>query len=160
MVPLIVLAFTFLLLLAAGRAGVKSLQNWRTPLRFAFAAMFLLTASAHFGAAREEMIRMVPPFFPRPDLIVLVTGFLEIAGAAGLVVPRTSRAAAGALAIMVMAMFPANVYAALNDLTLLGKPVTELPLRTAMQILFVAGLIALASRRELTFSRGEAAACP
>jgi uncharacterized membrane protein len=143
-----------------GRAGVTTLQNWRTPLRFAFAAMFFLTASAHFGSGREEMIGMVPPFFPRPDLIVLVTGLLEIAGGIGLIVPRTSRTAAAALALLVVAMFPANVYAALNDLTLLGKPVTELPLRTGMQIVFVAGLIALASSREPAFARAEAVACP
>lgn len=43
-----------------------------------------------------------------------------------------------------LAMFPANVHAARTDGTLAGKPVTPLPQRTALQVLFVAAAVAAA----------------
>jgi uncharacterized membrane protein YphA (DoxX/SURF4 family) len=52
--------------------------------------------------------------FPRSDLIITATGILEILGAIGLMVPRTWRAAALCLVLLLVALFPANVYAALN----------------------------------------------
>jgi uncharacterized membrane protein len=149
MAPLIVLVAAFLIFLGLGRVGVKAFEGWHTAARFAFAAMFLLTASAHFASQRQDLIRMVPPVFPRPDLIVTVTGILEILGAIGLMVPRTWRAAAWCLALLLVAMFPANVYAALHGLTLMGKPVTALPARTALQIFYVAGLVMVAWRPRL-----------
>jgi hypothetical protein len=41
-------------------------------------------------------------------------------------------------------MFPANVHAARRGLTLDGRPVTPLPARTALQVLFVAAAVAAA----------------
>src|SRR5262249_34558818 len=72
MQPLIVLITMFLLLIIP--------LGWWDALRFALAAMFLLTASAHWGKRRPDLIRMVPSAFPRPDLIVTITGVLEIFG--------------------------------------------------------------------------------
>ncbi|HEY6066298.1 MAG TPA: hypothetical protein VIY96_09095 [Thermoanaerobaculia bacterium] len=69
---------------------------------------------------------------------MFTTGVLEILGAIGLLVPATRRLAAGGLALMLVALFPANVSAARRRLTLRGKPVTPLPLRLAIQLLFLA----------------------
>ncbi len=148
MAPLIALILGFALFRLAGRLGVKALDGWQPALRWALALMFLVTASAHFGRGRADLIAMVPPLFPRPDLLVTATGILEILGAIGLVVPRTSRAAAIGLILLMLAMFPANVYASLHGLTLMGKPVTPLPLRTALQVVFVAAAAATLIRRE------------
>jgi uncharacterized membrane protein len=138
MVPLSVLIIGFVLFRIAGRLGVKALDGWQPALRDALAIMFLVTASAHWGRGRADLIAMVPPLIPRPDLMVTITGVFEILGAIGLLVPRASRAAAIGLILLLLAVFPANVYAALNDLQLLGKPVTPLAERTAMQIAFLA----------------------
>jgi uncharacterized membrane protein len=86
---------------------------------------------------------MVPPQFQRPDLIVTITGILEIFGAIGLMVRPTVRAAAGCLALLLLAMFPANVYAAIHGMTIGGTPATALVPRTLMQLFFVAGLLML-----------------
>jgi len=83
---------------------------------------------------------MVPAAFSQPDLIVTITGFLEILGAAGLLLPATARAAALCLALLLMAMFPANVSAARRNLTIGGKAATGLPLRTLLQVVFIAAL--------------------
>ena len=147
MVPTLVLTVSFLVFVVLGRLGVSRLRDWRTALRWALALMFLVTASAHFGNGRDDLIRMVPPVFPLPDVLVTVTGVLEILGAIGLLIPRLARAAALSLALLLAAMFPANVHAALEGLELMGDPVTPLVPRTLMQILFIGALIAAADLR-------------
>ena len=81
--------------------------------RIALAILFLFTGIAHF-IMTEPMAQMVPPPFP-PVLTVWVTGVLEILGAIGLLLPSTSRLAAWCLFVFLLAVFPANVYAALNQ---------------------------------------------
>ncbi|MEP6918532.1 MAG: hypothetical protein ABJC89_23020, partial [Acidobacteriota bacterium] len=76
------------------------------------ASLLVLTGGAHFGSLRPDLIRMVPPAFPRPDLLVTVTGVLERVGAAGLIVPRTRNLARVALALLFVALLPANIPAA------------------------------------------------
>jgi uncharacterized membrane protein len=90
------------------------------------------------------MIAMVPPRLPRPDLLVTITGLLEFAGAVGLLLPATYRLAAVCLALLMVAMFPANVYAARHRITLAGEPVTRLPLRTAEQLLYIGVALTIA----------------
>lgn len=150
MLPLYVLAVTFVVFRLAGAAGVSSLRDWRLSLRLALAAMFLLTASAHWGSKRDDLVAMVPPSFPAAELLVTFTGLCEIAGAVGLVIPRTSRLAAAFLAVLLVVMFPANVYAAQQGLSIGGRPVTPLPQRTAAQIAFIAATAAVAMRRAET----------
>ena len=107
----------------------------------------VVTASAHWGAKRADLVAMVPPAFPNPQCLVTLTGIFEIAGAIGLLVPRTSRLAAGALALLFVAMFPANIYAARQNLSIAGRPVTEIRLRTGVQVVLVAAAVALAVER-------------
>jgi uncharacterized membrane protein len=108
----------------------------------AVAAMFLLTASAHWAKRRADLIRMVPPAFPRPDLLVTLTGIAELAGAIGMLWVPVTRAASVGLAILLVALFPANVYAARNQLTIDGRKVPGLFLRTVLQIVFLSAVIA------------------
>jgi uncharacterized membrane protein len=68
-------------------------------------------------------------------------GFLyracELAGAIGLVIPETRRAAGIALILFFIAVLPANIHAARAGVTLRGRPATPLWLRVPMQILFI-----------------------
>jgi uncharacterized membrane protein len=135
--PLITLITVTALLLVAGAAGVRGLRPWPVAVRGGLAAMFTLTGVVHFVGKRQELIAMVPPALPAPELLVTVTGVLELAGAVGLLLPRTAPWAAGALAALLVAMFPANVHAALEGF---GTP---LPARTLMQLVFLAATIAV-----------------
>lgn len=103
--------------------------------------MLLLTATAHWGKRRSDLIRMVPPSFPRRDLIVTATGWLEIAAAIGIMIPATSEAASVCLTVLLIAMFPANVRAAREKLTIGGKPVPGLFVRTLLQLIFITAVI-------------------
>ena len=73
MVPFIFLVVLFLLFSALGRFGLPVPFGWWTSLRLALSGMFLLTASAHWGKRRPDLVRMVPPAFPQPELLVSVT---------------------------------------------------------------------------------------
>jgi uncharacterized membrane protein len=120
---------------------VAGVTSWHVCLRWGLAGMFLLTASAHWGKRRPDLIRMVPAAFPRPDRIVTVTGVLELAGAVGLLIPFTAPFAAAGLALLLVAIFPANIHAAREKMTIGGRPVTKLPLRALLQIVFIGALI-------------------
>lgn len=149
MVPFIVLVLSFVILRGVGFAGVQALDNVDLPLRIALFLMFLLGASAHWGKGRPDLLRMVPPTFPHPEFLVTLTGVLEILGAIGLLVPVTSRLAALCLTILLLAVFPANVRAARERLTILGRPAPGLLLRTVIQLVFIAALLAVASHESL-----------
>lgn len=133
MQPLILLVTVFLLL-------VFPLGCW-TALRIALATMFLLTASAHWGKRRADLIRMVPAGLPRPDLLVTITGFCEILGAVGLLISRVAPVAALGLTLLLIALFPANVRAARQGIAIAGRPATPLPARAVIQIVFLTATI-------------------
>jgi uncharacterized membrane protein len=142
MLPFFILVTTTLVLRAVGAAGGNVLQSWAWCLRGGLAAMFLFTASAHWGKLRAELIAMVPRVFPRPDLMVSMTGVCEILGAVGLLIPATAPLAAACLAILLLALFPANIRAAREGLTIGGRAATALPLRAVLQVVFVAAVLA------------------
>ena len=146
MVPLVILLVSFAVFRGLGLAGVAALDNGDLPLRMALFLVFLVTASAHWGRGRADLIRMVPPAFPRAAAIVTVTGVLEILGAVGLLVPVTARAAAICLAILLVALFPANIRAARERLTIMGRPAASVAVRSAIQVIFVSALLAAAAR--------------
>ncbi|WFE38407.1 DoxX family membrane protein [Micromonospora sp. WMMD998] len=144
MAPLIALLTGTALARIAGLLGVPALDAWHPALRVGLALMFVLTGAAHFTSRRSDLITMVPPGLPRPDLLVTLTGVLELAGALALLAPATARWAAAGLALLMLAMFPANVSAARRRLTLGGRPVTPLGARTALQVVFVSAALAVA----------------
>jgi uncharacterized membrane protein len=146
MIPLFVLLVSFVFLRVIGWIGVSAIDNADLPLRIALCLMFLLTASAHWGRGRSDLIRMVPLMLPKAELLVTFTGCLEILGTIGLVVPVTARLAAVCLAILLVALFPANVRAAHMRLMIFGRPVPSLIPRTVIQIIFISALVAVARR--------------
>ena len=140
MIVLIVLFGAWLILRGVGALGVGALASWQGSVRFALAVMFLFTGISHFNRMRHDLARMIPAIFPKPMLIVYLTGIFEFLGAAGLLMPRVRLAAGIGLILLLLGMFVANVHGALKKMTLGGRPVTGLWLRTPMQILFI-GLI-------------------
>jgi len=87
-------------------------------MRVVLAAALSGMGVAHLvpGPART-MAAMIPPALRRPPLpspgaLVALTGVCELAGAAGLLLPSTRRAAGASLLAFYAAVFPANAYAA------------------------------------------------
>lgn len=141
MEPLITLIVVTLAILALGAAGVKRLRTWPVALRGGVAAMFVLTGTVHFVGMREELINMVPPIMPYPGFIVTLTGVLELAGAIGLLWRPTVIWASGGLSLLLICMFPANVYYALSGMATDAHQ--ALFPRTLMQIVFLSATLAI-----------------
>src|SRR5215467_363603 len=141
MLPFIVLVIATLLLRGTGAVGVALFNHWIGCLRGGLAVMFLFTASAHWGKQRGDLIAMVPRVFPRPELMVSATGVLEILGAVGLLIPPIAPVAAACLAVLLISLFPANMRAARERLTIGGRPATALPMRTLLQLVFIAAVL-------------------
>jgi uncharacterized membrane protein len=120
-----------------GAAGVAFFGTWIDSARVALATMFVFTSIAHFAPMKKDLIAMVPPALPRPDLLVAFTGVAELAGAAGLLFRPTRFWAASGLMLLLALMLPANVSAVRRAVLLRGQLPTALWLRVPMQVLFI-----------------------
>ena len=87
----------------------------KTCLRSLLSAMMIVSGIAHF-VFPDKLVKIVPDWLPAPRALVLVSGFFEIAGGAGLLVSRTRRAAAWGLIALYAAVFPANVHMATHKI--------------------------------------------
>jgi uncharacterized membrane protein len=82
------------------------------------AAIFLFMGASHFREKPARgMAAMVPPSMRRsgilkPNNLVYFTGACELAGGIGILIPPTTFAASIGLALFLVAVFPANAYAA------------------------------------------------
>ncbi len=137
MLGLVILIASILIFRGLGLAGAPAFASWSADVRDGLAVMLLFTGSAHFTPVKEDLIRMTPQWVPRPRAMVFFTGLCELAGAIGLVIPETRRAAGIALILFFIAVLPANIHAARAKVTLRGRPATPLWLRLPMQILFI-----------------------
>jgi uncharacterized membrane protein len=144
MAPLITLLAGSIAARIVGWLGVDYVDTWVKAIAVGLAAMFVLTGVAHFvPPLRDNLIAIVPPQLPGPGLLVSITGVLEFLGAVGLLVPVTRVAAAVCLLLLMLAMFPANIYAARMP----NPPksmTTQLPLRTAEEIVYLAAAVVVA----------------
>ena len=138
MLMLIILVGSLLVFRASGLVGVAMFATWLESARAALAAMFLFTAVSHFTPMKKDLIAMVPPSLPRPDVLVFVTGIAEALGAVGLLISTTRLWAVYGLIALLLAMLPANISAARRGVLLRGRPATQLWFRIPMQVLFIA----------------------
>ncbi|WP_188191116.1 DoxX family protein [Nonomuraea sp. SYSU D8015] len=153
----IVLLVATLVFRLLGVLGVGRFATWRVSAAHGLAVMLVMTASAHFVPAsvtfmpnHADLVAMVPPFVPLPAFMVYLTGVLELAGAVGLVLEGTRRAAGICLALLFVVLLPANVYAALADIAFAGEPASPLWQRVPEQVLYIAVALWAATRTKST----------
>jgi uncharacterized membrane protein len=137
MVSLFVLLASFIILRGVGLLGVERLSSWRGAGRGALVVTFLFTGTSHFTSMKYDFAAMIPDPMPDGLWVIYLTGVFEIAGAIGLLLPQTRRLAGICLVLLLVAMFSANVNAALNEIPLGGQDPTPLWLRTPMQLLYI-----------------------
>lgn len=146
MAPLICLITSFLVIWGVG-LFVPYFADWHFALRAALGVMFLLTASAHWGKRRPDLIRMVPKGIGNAGTWVTATGTAEIALACGLQIGQLAHWAAAAGIVMLCCLFPANLKAAREHLTIHRRPVLPTLPRLLLQLVFIGALIAAVWRR-------------
>jgi uncharacterized membrane protein len=137
MISLFVLFVSLILLRGLGALGVKRLSSWREAARFALVIMFVFTGLSHFSSLKHDFAAMIPAPLPNGLWVIYLAGVFEIAGAIGLLIPRTRRLAGICLVVLLVALFPANVNAIINGIPLGGNAPTPLWVRGPMQLLYI-----------------------
>jgi uncharacterized membrane protein len=137
MTPLLVLVIATVLGRLAGQAGIRALSDWRSATRVGLVVMFSFTGWTHFTEMKHDYAAMVPPPLTGQLWVIYLTGLLEIAGALGLLLRSTRRLAGICLFLLLLALFPANVHAAIQDVQFRGSPPTDVWLRGVIQAVFI-----------------------
>ncbi len=98
-------------------AIIKQTRPIKEKLRIILAICIIIVGIAHFAVA-EPFIKIVPPYLPYHRELVYISGFFEILGGIGILVPPVSQAAAWGLLLLFIAVFPANINMAVNAIDL------------------------------------------
>ena len=121
------MTFFVLLLVCFGVAYIPPLARLlgaptrRDRMRVAAGLAFILASIPHFTSP-ERYLPMMPPFVPAPEAMIVVSGVAELIGGVGMLIPRTARIASWWLALLLLAIFPANVYVAIRGVNAAGLP--------------------------------------
>lgn len=84
-------------------------------------AVFMIGAGALHFVKPAPYVAIMPAFLPYPLALVYISGVFEIIFGAGLLIPRLSRLAAWGLIALFIAIFPANINMAVNELPFMGE---------------------------------------
>ncbi|GAA4466666.1 DoxX family protein [Nibrella saemangeumensis] len=78
---------------------------------YLMAGLYIVAGVLHFVSPRTYLAIM-PPYIPYPWLMVIVSGFFEVLFGVGLLFPQTRSLSAWGLILLLIAVFPANLYMA------------------------------------------------
>ena len=104
--------------------------------RFVLSAFFLVTGVMHF-VNPTPFVQIVPSYLPAPLLLVYLSGFFEVAGAIGLLLPRWRSLAGWGLIALLLAVLPANIFMLTDHPYLMGRPVPAWILWLRLPLQFV-----------------------
>ena len=93
----------------------------RSLLRLLLAAIYAPFGVVHV-VAPHGFLAIMPPGTPFPREVVIFTGLCEIAGAIGLLIPRTRRLAGVMLALYAVCVWPANIWHAFSGVSVPPLP--------------------------------------
>ena len=128
---------------------------WARASPYFFAGLLAVTGSLHF-IVPKPYADIVPDQLPAPYALVYASGVAELLCALGLAVPRTRRPAAWATALLLVAVFPANVQMALDAGDRSEAYRWGTYARLPLQVPLVLWAVAIARRREID-ARGHGA---
>ncbi len=106
--------------------------------RVVLALFFIAAGVLHFISPRPYCA-IIPPSLPSPVVLIYMSGAAEIAGGVGILLARTRKLAALGLIALLIAVFPANIYGALNGIEIFGWQIPSwlLWLRLPLQPLLI-----------------------
>lgn len=97
------------------------IERMRIVLRALVGLGFIGIGVIHF-VSPEPFLKMMPGVLPWHLGLVYLSGAAEILGGVGLLVPKTRRVATWGLLLLLLAVFPANINMAVNEIYLEGMP--------------------------------------
>lgn len=107
--------------------------------RIILSCLFLLAGTLHF-VYPDNFLSIMPPLLPAPIVFVYLSGFFELLGGAGLLIVRFRKIAAYGLIVLLIAVLPANIYMAVENVQvggILGNPIVQW-LRIPFQAVLIA----------------------
>ena len=108
---------------------------WKKLVLFGLAAFFINVGVDHF-VNPEFYLSIMPPAFPLHLEAVYISGFFEVLGGVGVLIPRLRKIAGWGLVALLVAVYPANIYMAITPEAFPEASVALLYVRLAFQFLF------------------------
>ncbi|MBY0518105.1 MAG: hypothetical protein K2P81_14445 [Bacteriovoracaceae bacterium] len=102
----------------------------------AILAIFYIMAGLNHFINPEFYMKAMPPLLPYPHFLHLFSGILEIIAGIGLFTSYSRQSSFLIIAILVI-VFPANIYVALNDGIPMGIPSSVAWIRLPFQLVFI-----------------------
>jgi uncharacterized membrane protein len=96
---------------------------------------YMFAGLMHF-VKPKMYIRIIPPNFPKPEILNLLVGIFEIIFGLGLLFDQTRSVSAIAIILLLLAVFPANIY--MYQKGAKGIPKWALLLRLPLQFALIA----------------------
>lgn len=150
LIILSLLILPYLVLTAVDRLGRGTRIEPGLRGRVGLALVFLFTGLGHF-VQTESMAQMLPPWVPMRVAIIYISGALELAAVAGLLVPRFSRLTGICLIAFLILVLPANMYAAVHRVEMGGHSVGPMYLliRVPLQLMLIGWTYWFAVRKSI-----------
>ena len=112
-------------------------------LRVILSVALITVGILHF-AIPQPFVKIMPPQLPYPLGLVYLSGFYEILGGIGLLVPPLSQPTAWGIIALFIAVYPANINMAINHIEIESIPYSGSPLFQAIRLPLQGVLIAWA----------------
>lgn len=130
-----------------------AIRPWIKPVTRLLVGLFFIGVGVLHFVNPAPFVKIMPTWLPAHLALVYISGVFEVLGGIGLIVPRTRRFAAWGLIALLIAVFPANINMAVNEIYLDGMPHEPWLLwaRLPMQLVF---MLAVAWAGELWPRRG------
>ena len=108
---------------------------WKNLVLFGLATFFIYFGIDHF-INPDFYLSIMPPSFPLHEEAVYISGFFEIVGGIGVLIPRFRKIAGWGLVALLIAVYPANIYMAISPEAFPDIPIEILYFRLVLQFLF------------------------
>ena len=100
------------------------------------ALLYLIAGINHFINPRMYL-KIIPPYLPNPKLLNQLSGATEVLLGLFLIFPNTKNYAAWGIIVLLVAVFPANLFMLQNQKASFGLPKWILLLRLPLQIVLI-----------------------
>lgn len=110
-----IISIWLILWLVSKIAWKEQLASHALKARIAFAIAYIFIGIVHL-VTPEKLTYMVPDFLPYPQALVYISGMMEIVWAILLLIPKYQPWAGWGIIALLLAVFPANINVAINQL--------------------------------------------